>query len=206
MKKEFITCKELRNNAIKLAYKIYSEISIPDIIYVLLRGGALLGNVVSEYFKLINKGKRPVYYAAVVARSYRDIWNKEKVKVDGWTYSPEHLKQGDQILLIDDIFDTGTTINHLVAIITDKGIEPSEIKIAVHDYKVRTYIHEQPPIQPDFYCRKLILKDPEEDIWIHYMTHELQNLTTHELEGFYFHEDEELNSALALLPNTVKQK
>lgn len=206
MKKEFITCKELRNNAIKLAYKIYSEISIPDIIYVLLRGGALLGNVISEYFKLINKGKRPVYYAAVVARSYRDIWNKEKVKVDGWTYSPDHLRQGDQILLIDDIFDTGTTINHLVAIITDKGIEPSEIKIAVHDYKVRTYIHEQSPIQPDFYCRKLILKDPEEDIWIHYMTHELQNLTTHELEGFYFQEDEELNSALALLPNTVKQK
>jgi len=206
VKKEFITCKELRNNAIKLAYKIYSEISIPDIIYVLLRGGALLGNVVSEYFKLINKGKRPVYYAAVVARSYRDIWNKEKVKVDGWTYSPEHLRQGDQILLIDDIFDTGTTINHLVAIITDQGIEPSEIKIAVHDYKVRTYIHEQPQIQPDFYSRKLILKDPEEDIWIHYMTHELQNLTTQELKGFYFQEDEELNSALALLPNVVKQK
>lgn len=203
MEKEFVTCEEIRNNAIKLAYKIFSKIGVPDIIYVLLRGGALLGNVISEYFKLINQGKRPVYYAAVVARSYRDTWNREKVKVDGWTYSPKHLRQGDCILLIDDIFDTGITINHLVSIITNQGIEHSAIKIAVHDYKVRTYIQEQPEIQPDFYCRRLTIKDPKKDIWMHYMTHELQNLTTQELNGFYFQEDKELNRALSLLPTAV---
>jgi hypoxanthine phosphoribosyltransferase len=203
VKKEFLTCEEQRNNAIKLAYTIYKNIGIPDIIYVLLRGGALLGNVVSEYFKLINKSKRPVYYAAVVARSYKDMCNKDKVKVDGWTYSPEHLRQGDLVLLIDDIFDTGTTINHLVTIITDHGIEAADIKIAVHDYKVRTYLQEQPPVQPDFYCRKHTFSSPEEDMWIHYMTHELQNLSTQELDVFDFKNDEDLKRAFNLLPCSV---
>jgi uncharacterized protein len=199
VKKEFITCTELRNNAIKLAFKIYRQIGIPDIIYVLLRGGALLGNVFSEYFKILNSGKRPVYYAAVVARSYRDIRNRDTVKVDGWTYSPEYLRQGDRILLVDDIFDTGTTINHLVGVIMSNGIQRSEIKIAVHDYKERTYISTQPPITPDFYYRKLVLKDPHDDIWIHYLTHELQDLTSQEVDACDLNEDKSLAQALDLL-------
>ena len=40
--------------------------------------------------------------------------------VDGWTYSPEHLRHGDKILLVDDIFDTGKTINHLVELIQQR--------------------------------------------------------------------------------------
>ncbi len=51
MKKRFLSFDEVRNNGIKLAYKIYKDTGIPDIIYVLLRGGALLGNIISEYFK-----------------------------------------------------------------------------------------------------------------------------------------------------------
>ncbi len=199
MKKEFISCTELRNNAIKLAYTIYTKIGIPDIIYVLLRGGALLGNVLSEYFKILNKGKRPVYYAAVVARSYRDLHSHEQVKVDGWTYSPEYLRQGDIVLLVDDIFDTGVTVNHLVDIIMRNGIHRSEINIAVHDYKERTYITTPPPVVPDFYCRKLTVNTPENDVWIHYLTHELQNLTDEELQYCNFKEDETMLRALELL-------
>ena len=48
------------------------------------------------------KGGRPVLYAAVVARSYQGIRDHEEVRIDGWTYSPEHLRQGDKILLVDD--------------------------------------------------------------------------------------------------------
>jgi hypoxanthine phosphoribosyltransferase len=199
VKKEFISCTELRNNAIKLAYTIYNTIGIPDIIYVLLRGGALLGNILSEYFKILNKGKRPVYYAAVVARSYRDLHSREQVKVDGWTYSPEYLRQGDTVLLVDDIFDTGVTVNHLVEIIMRNGIHRSEIKIAVHDYKERTYVTPAPTIVPDFFCRKLTVNAPEDDVWIHYLTHELQNLTNEELKNCDFKEDETMLQALELL-------
>jgi hypoxanthine phosphoribosyltransferase len=205
VREEFISFEKIRNNAIKLAYKIYRDIGIPDIIYVLLRGGALIGNIVSEYFKIITAGKRPVYYAAVVAKSYNDFMSRERVKVDGWTYSPEYLRQGDRIVLIDDIFDTGTTINHLVETIMGKGLPRSDIKIAVHDYKERVYLEKQPIVKPDYFCRKLVISHPEEDIWIHYLTHELQNLTKEELNEHYLKNDNSLSEALVFL-QSVKSK
>jgi len=73
MNKEFMHFDTVRDNAIKLAHKIYTDGFIPDVIYVSLRGGAYLGNIISEYFKIVHKGAHPVYYAAVVARSYSDV-------------------------------------------------------------------------------------------------------------------------------------
>ncbi len=196
MKKEFLSFYTVRNNGIKLAHRIYSEGFIPDVIYVSLRGGAYLGNVVSEYFKIVRKDRHPVYYAAVVARSYTGIQEQTKVMVDGWTYNPEHLRQGDKVLLVDDIFDTGRTVNHLVEIIMDQGIPRRDVKVAVHDYKIREYCKVQLPVQPDYYCRLHRIKSEEEDFWIHYLSHELVGLTEHEKEEYYYSEDETLRKAL----------
>ena len=111
MHKEFVTYDTVRNNAIKLAYKIYRDGFIPDIIYVSLRGGAYMGNVISEYFKFVKDDGRPVFYAAVVARSYTGFDQQESIKIDGWTYNPDFLRHGDKVLLVDDVFDSGRTIN-----------------------------------------------------------------------------------------------
>jgi hypoxanthine phosphoribosyltransferase len=199
MKKEFLPYSDVRNNAIKLAYKIYSDGFFPDVIYVSLRGGAYIGNVISEYFKILRKDRHPVFYAAVVARSYVDIRKQEKVQVDGWTYDPEYLRNGDKVLFVDDIFDSGRTLNHLVNILIDKGIPREDIKIAVHDYKVRTYHTPQLPIQPDYYCRMHRIDKPEDDMWIHYMSHELEGLTNKEQQEYYIDEDREIEEAFKLL-------
>ena len=181
-KKEFISPETIRDNALKLVHRIYSEDGfVPDIIYTSLRGGAYLSNVFSEYFKLIRTGERPVFYAAVVARSYADVRMQSKVMIDGWTYSPEFLRNGDKILIADDIFDTGKTINKLAEVIMDKGIPREDLKIAVHDYKVPSYKKEHLPFQPDYYCRKHLIESPESDVWIHYMNHEFVGLTKEEI-------------------------
>lgn len=192
MMKEFLPYDNVRNNALKLAHRIYKEGFIPDVIYCSLRGGAYVANVVSEYFKIARKDCHPVLYAAVVARSYSDIRKRDRVMVDGWTYSPEHLRPGDKILLVDDIFDTGKTINYLVEVLLEKGIPRKDIKVAVHDYKYFTYKEEQLPIQPDYFCRKFTITKPEEDRWIHYMSHELIGLSDEELEEYYYKADPEL--------------
>ena len=147
MIKEFLPYDKVRNNALKLAHKIYTEGFIPDVIYVSLRGGAYMANVISEYFKLRRKNVRPVLFAAVVARSYTDVQEYSKVMVDGWTYSPKYLRNGDKILLVDDIFDTGNTINSLVNILLERGVPRSDIKVAVHDYKYFPNKEEQHPNQ-----------------------------------------------------------
>jgi hypoxanthine phosphoribosyltransferase len=185
MKKEFLPYDTVRDNGIKLARAIYEGGFMPDVIYVSLRGGAYLGNVISEYFKVVNRRGRPVYYAAVVARSYTDVRKAGQVKVEGWTYAPEHLRTGDKVLLVDDIFDSGRTINHLAGIILEKGIPREDLRIAVHDYKFFYDKKEQFPVQPDYWCRKHELSVKGEDIWIHYMSHELMGLRVSELEEYH---------------------
>jgi len=199
MRKEFLQFDVIRDNALKLAHRIYSEGFIPDVIYVSLRGGAYLGNIISEYFKIVHKGSRPVYYAAVVARSYTDVGQAQKIKIDGWTYSPEHLRVGDKVLLVDDIFDSGNTINYLAQIILDKGIPRNDLKIAVHDYKYFFDKQKQLAIQPDYWCRKHDISIHDEDYWIHYMSHELMGLTQKELEENYYSRDPDLKEAMDII-------
>lgn len=196
MRKEFLPYQIVRNNAIRLARRAWQEGFVPDVIYVSLRGGAYMGNVMSEFFKLVRRGGRPSYYAAVVARSYRDIGEQDRVKVDGWTYDPAYLRTGDKVMLVDDIFDTGRTVNHLVEIIMDMGIPRTDVKVAVHDYKVRRYLDRQLPVQPDLWCRRHDLAAPEDDFWIHYLSHELVGLTDEEKREHYFRDDPDLAEAL----------
>ena len=199
MKKEFLQFDVERDNALKLAHRIYSDGFIPDVIYVSLRGGAYLGNIISEYYKIVHHGAHPVYYAAVVARSYSDIAKADQVKVDGWTYSPDYLRVGDKVLLIDDIFDSGKTINHLAQIIIDKGVPRDDLKIAVHDYKYFYDKETQLPFQPDYWCRKHDVSVHGEGMWIHYMSHELMGLTQTELEENYYRRDPQLRGVLDVI-------
>ena len=187
MNKDFASSDLVRNNALKLANRIYADGFMPSIIYVSLRGGAFLGNVFSEYFKLVNTGGKPVFYAAVVAHSYIDLQQKGRVRIDGWTYDPEYLRSGDKVLLIDDIFDTGRTINYLVECIMEKGVPREDIKIAVHDYK-RTPEGNKMLVHPDYWCREMSMDDK----WIHYMSHELEGLTDWEIEEHYLSKYPEL--------------
>ncbi len=200
MKKEFLSYQTIRNNSIKLAHRIHEDGFVPDVIYVSLRGGAYMGNVISEYFKVVRRGKRPVFYAAVVARSYTDVKEHEQIRIDGWTYDPKYLRSGDKVLIIDDIFDSGRTINHLVNICMDIGIPRDDIRVAVHDYKIRTFLKEQPVIHPEYYCRKHVINSPEDDSWVHYLSHELVGLTDDEIKENY-KDDQEVVDLLIKLRN-----
>lgn len=200
MIKEFLDYYTVRNNALKIAHKIKNDGFIPDVIYCSLRGGAYMANVISEYFKIVCKQENlhPALYAGVVARSYTDIAQHSKVYIDGWTYPPENLRPGDKILLVDDIFDSGKTINALVdTLMHTRGFRREDIKVVVHDYKYFTYYDEQLPIQPDYYCRKFEITKPEENRWIHYMSHELVGLSKEELQKYYYDVDPQLKDVLS---------
>ena len=198
MIKEFLPYEKVRNNALKLAHKIYKEDNfVPDVLYCSLRGGAYMANVISAYFKIVRKDAHPVLYAALVARSYSGVKSHSKVMIDGWTYPPERLRPGDKVMLVDDIFDSGDTINALAEIILERGIPREDLKIVVHDYKYFTYKETQHAIQPDYFCRKFEINSPEEDRWIHYLSHELVGLSSEDLEKYYYKDDPELRSILS---------
>ena len=199
MAKEFITCDMIRDAALKLVWKMYKEDGfVPDVIYDSLRGGAYMANVMSEFYKLLalKEGKTPVFYAAVVARSYSEVkCHAGHVDIDGWTYSPLKLTKGQKVLIVDDIFDTGMTVNALVKTVMESGIPREDIKVAVYDYKVPLYKKETPlPIQPDYWCRKHVLNSPADERWIQYTCHEFIGLTHDEVDEVY--KDEEVREIL----------
>lgn len=195
--KEFLQYELVRNNALKIAHKIYQQDGfVPDIIYASLRGGAYMANIISEYYKVALRDHKPVLYAAVVARSYSDVKQHDAVRIDGWTYSPDYLRPGDKIMLVDDIYDSGRTLNYLVGVLLEKGVPRENIKVVVHDYKVYTF-REQPPIRPDYWCRKFDIDSPDKNNWINYCSHEMVGLTQEELEVHYYKPYPELREILA---------
>lgn len=198
LRKEFLSYNTVRNNAINLAYRIAVEFGLPDIIYVSLRGGAYVGNVISEYFKILAAPQK-VIYAAVVARAYTSPGQRTRVKLEGWTYNPKNLKAGWRVLLIDDIFDTGYTLNYLASYLLKNGVARQNLALVVHDYKIRAYAKKRHAFQPDFYCRRHIIEREEDDFWIHYLSHELQSLSDEEKELYYLKEDSSLAQAFAHL-------
>jgi hypoxanthine phosphoribosyltransferase len=199
MRKEYIPYSTVRYNSFKLAFKIFNSGFIPDVIYVCLRGGVYIGNIICEYFKIIRKNAAPVFYAAVVARSYFTSEERYNVVVDGWTYDPEYLRFGEKILFVDDIFDSGYTMNHLVNCVLDQGIPRKDIRVAVHNYKKRPYLTKQQPVTPDFYAQEHTIETPEDDIWIHYLSHEIAGLKRKDLFDLFPDADEEVKRALSVI-------
>lgn len=206
MTKEFLPFETVRNDALHLAHRMHNDGVIPTVIYCSLRGGAYMANVISEYYKIACP-EQSVMYASVVAHSYMDASEGTPacegraqaktarvpqvgghVYVEGWSLPPESLRSTDTVMFIDDIFDSGRTVNELVKIFLSHGIPRERIIVVVHDYKC--FLYKEPlNIVPDYWCRKIDIKSPADDIWIHYMSHELSGLTKAELQEYYYSED-----------------
>lgn len=201
MKKLFMEYDVLRNDAIKLANRMFREGVVPDVIYCPMRGGAYMANVISEFYKLALKkqNRSPVIFAALVARSYTGFKRSEKLAIDGWTYDPGKLKVGEKVMIIDDIYDSGKTLDELTRIFTDEyNIPRKDITVVVHDYKDVKY-NKKLSVLPDYWTNKYVIEDEKDDIWIHYLSHELMGLTEEELEEHYYKKDEELKKILGPL-------
>ena len=192
--KEFLDFYTVRNNALLMADRILNEGFIPDIVYMLLRGGSGIGNVFIEFFRLSGC---PVKTAAAVAESYAGVQQPgETFRLSGWTCAPASLKRDSRVLLVDDIFDSGRTINCVADEIVKAGIFRENLKIAVHDYKIKHFDPLQKTLEfhPDYYARQFEIFSEADDVWIHYLSHELEGLTREEFRREYSSRYPELKS------------
>jgi len=164
VEKEFIRADDLVRDSFSLAKRIYDSGFIPDVLLVLWRGGTPVGIVIHEF--LLFKGI-DTYHTALKAVSYVGIGKRVEPMIENVESLMKHLTSESRVLVIDDIFDSGSTMKKVVE---ELGSLVAELKIATLYYKSEANTTD---IIPDFYGRKT-------DRWIVF-PHELMGLTPAEI-------------------------
>ncbi len=136
VKKIYLTSEDLHNDAFKLAQQILNSGFRPKIIIALWRGGTPIGIAVQEF--LDHYGKTESDHIAIRTSSYSGIENQSRqVKIHGLSYLIKNINRDDPLLIVDDVYDTGKTIEALISELKLKCRKntPEDIRVAVPWYK-----------------------------------------------------------------------
>lgn len=170
MEKHYISANDLLLDSFKLAEIIYESGYKPDFIIGVWRGGAPVGIAIQEYLDYVGV---PTDHISIRTSSYTGINKQDKqVRVHGLDYIIDNINAEDEVLLVDDVFDSGRSI---VAIFERMKLKtrrnmPQNMKIATAWYKPSKNITN---LEPDFYVH-------ETDKWLVF-PHELNGLTLDEI-------------------------
>lgn len=182
--KHYIQPEDLRRDSFELAMKVVEDGYKPDFMVALWRGGAPIGCYVHELLKY--KGIKTDHIAIRTSRYTGIDQAAEKVKVFNLNYLVKSICQAPtppKILLVDDVFDSGATIEAFVAKLSDKVDEyvlanslnecDYQLKIATVYYKPT---RNQTKIIPHYYVRT-------SSEWLVF-PHEISDMDPAELELF----------------------
>ena len=168
MDKQYITANRLLENSIELAFRIIDSGFRPDLIVGIWRGGTPVGIAVQEVMDYVGINSD---HFSIRTSSYTNIGQRTTVKVHGLEYLERHLTSNDKLLLVDDVFDTGLSIDSVLRELNQFYKDsPPECKVATPYFKPA---NNETDRVPDFYLY-------ETDKWLVF-PHELAGLTDREI-------------------------
>ncbi|MFT5675332.1 MAG: hypoxanthine phosphoribosyltransferase [Paraglaciecola sp.] len=170
MEKTFITAQQLLEDSFRLASKVFEDGFRPHFIIGIWRGGAPIGIAVQEYFDF---KKVETDHIAVRTSSYYGIDKQSKtIKVHGLHYLIENANADDGLLIVDDVFDSGRSVEALIKQIKSlsRANMPKDVRIACPYFKPK---NNKTDIVPDYYIH-------ESDEWLVF-PHEISGLTPDEI-------------------------
>ena len=140
MNQRFIAADDLLLDSFRLAAKIYEANYEPDFLVGLWRGGSAVGIAVQEgldYFgtKTDHIAIRTSYTGAP---GYSQMVSKaDSIRVHGLQYLLENLCSHHSMLIVDDVYSTGSSVNAVISQLTKKTRRnlPKDIRIATVWYR-----------------------------------------------------------------------
>ncbi len=171
MSKVYLTAQGLLEDSFKLAQIVFKSGFEPTFIIAVWRGGAPIGIAVQEYLQFHGI---QTDHIAIRTSSYSGIDNQSReVKVSGLDYLIKTMQHTDRLLIVDDVFDTGRSVEAIINQLTDKLRlnTPEDIRIAVPYYKPS---RNQISREPDFVVH-------ETADWLKY-PHSLEGLDKTEMQ------------------------
>ena len=151
MNKKYITAQELLEDSFRLAAQVFEDGFRPQFIIGIWRGGAPVGIAVQEYFDF---KKVETDHIAVRTSSYYGINKQSKeIKVHGLHYIIENANAGDGLLIVDDVFDSGRSIDALIKQLKklSRNNMPTDVRVACPWYKPKNNLVD---ITPDYYVHE----------------------------------------------------
>lgn len=140
MNERFIAADDLLTDSFQLAANIYEAEYKPDFLVGLWRGGSAVGIAVQEgleYFgtKTDHIAIRTSYTGA--ARYSQMVSNKDAIRVHGLQYLLENLSAHHSLLIVDDVYSTGSSVNAVIDQLAKKTRRnlPDDIRIATVWYR-----------------------------------------------------------------------
>ncbi|WP_320823324.1 phosphoribosyltransferase [Reinekea sp.] len=136
MQKTYLTGEQLLIDSFKLAEQVLLSGFRPSFIIAVWRGGAPIGIAVQEYLSFHgldtdNIAIRTSSYAAGIDQQSRTV------KVHDLNYLVKSVQQHDSLLIVDDVFDTGRSIEAIIGQLAQRTRRnmPQDIRVAVPYYK-----------------------------------------------------------------------
>lgn len=140
MNERFIAADDLLRDSFQLAANIFEADFKPDFLVGLWRGGSAVGIAVQEgldYFgtKTDHIAIRTSYTGA--ARYSQMVSKADSIRVHGLQYLLENLSAHHSLLIVDDVYSTGSSVNAVISQLTHKTRRnlPQDIRIATVWYR-----------------------------------------------------------------------
>ncbi len=170
IEKTYISANQLLDDSFRLAEQVVQSGLRPTHIVGIWRGGAPVGIAVQELLEF-----RGIHsdHISIRTSSYTGIATQEHtVRVYGLSYLVNTVNPDDVLLVVDDVFDSGRSVQ---AFINQLALKcrynmPKTVKIATVYYKPKRNVTE---LAPDFFVHEV-------DEWLVF-PHELKGLTIDEI-------------------------
>lgn len=167
--KQFIDAQQLLDDSFELGLQILESGYVPNFIVGIWRGGTPVGIAVQElldYFGLKTD------HIAIRTSSYTGMEQRAgNVKVHGLGYIVSKINAEDSLLIVDDVYDSGLSVQQVVADIRSECRKNTpEMRIATPYFKPG---NNKTDCSPDYYIH-------ETEAWLVF-PHELSGLSASEI-------------------------
>ena len=148
--KQLITAQDQLESSFRLGAEILRSGFRPNRIVALWRGGAPVGMAIQELFAWCGI---ETDHIAIRTQSYTGVDQRHAVEVSGLNYLVKNVRHTDRLLIVDDVFDTGHTIDALITQLEQRARRntPEDIRVAVPWYKPA---NNRTTRSPDYYLEK----------------------------------------------------
>ncbi|MFT5446609.1 MAG: hypoxanthine phosphoribosyltransferase [Gammaproteobacteria bacterium] len=155
MERKFIEANDLLLDSFQLAVKVFQSGFKPDFLVGLWRGGSAVGIAVQEgldHFGVSTDhiGIRTSYSGQA---DYTNMIDKaDSIRVHGLEYLLENLCNEHSLLIVDDVYSSGSSVNAVINTLSRKARKnlPHDIRIASVWYRP----NEQTLRAPDYFVRQ----------------------------------------------------